>query len=34
MEKMNGVELEQFLLGMKIQDRLEVVKAIAGYQKS
>jgi hypothetical protein len=34
MEKMNGVELELFLPGMKIQDRLEVVKAIAGYQKS
>jgi hypothetical protein len=31
---MNGVELEHFLLRMKIQDRLEVVKAIAGYQKS
>jgi hypothetical protein len=34
MEKMNGVELEHFLPGMKIQDRLEVVKSIAGYQKS
>jgi hypothetical protein len=34
MEKINGVELERFLPHMKIQDRLEVVKAIAGYQKS
>ncbi|KAK6432430.1 hypothetical protein LTR95_011400 [Oleoguttula sp. CCFEE 5521] len=34
MEKMNGVELEHFSPGMKIQDRLEVVKAIAEYQKS
>ena len=34
MEKMNGVELEHFLPGMKIQDRLEVVKSIAGYQNS
>lgn len=34
MEKMNGMELEHFLPGMKIQDRLEVVKAIAGHQKS
>ena len=34
MEKMVGVELEHFLPGMKIQDRLEVVKAVAGYQKS
>ncbi|KAK5116752.1 hypothetical protein LTR62_007426 [Meristemomyces frigidus] len=34
MEKMNGVELEHFLPEMTIQDRLEVVKAVAGYQKS
>ena len=34
MEKMNGMELEHFLPNMKIQDRLEVVKAIANYQKS
>ncbi|KAI5196877.1 hypothetical protein E4T39_07553 [Aureobasidium subglaciale] len=34
MEKMNGVELESFLPEMKIQERLEVVKAVAGYQKS
>jgi hypothetical protein len=34
MEKMNGVELETILPRMKIQDRLEVVKTIAGYQKS
>jgi hypothetical protein len=34
MEKINGVELERFLPNMKIQDRLEVVKATAGYQKS
>jgi len=34
MEKMDGVELGHFLPRMKIQDRLEVVKAIAGYQKS
>lgn len=34
MEKMTGVELEQFLPGMKIEDRLEVVKAVASYQKS
>jgi hypothetical protein len=34
MEKMNGVELETVWPRMKIQDRLEVVKTIAGYQKS
>jgi hypothetical protein len=34
MEKMNGMQLERFLPGMKIQDRLEVVKTIADYQKS
>jgi hypothetical protein len=34
MEKMNGVELETVLPRMKIQDRLEVVKAVAGCQKS
>jgi hypothetical protein len=34
MEKMNCVELETVLPRMKIQDRLEVVKAVAGYQKS
>ncbi|KAF2206699.1 hypothetical protein CERZMDRAFT_52602 [Cercospora zeae-maydis SCOH1-5] len=34
MEKINGMELENFFPGMKIQDRLEVVKAIATYQKS
>ncbi|KAI4764822.1 hypothetical protein E4T51_02233 [Aureobasidium sp. EXF-12344] len=34
MEKMDGVELEHFLPKMKIQDRLEVVKALAGYQRS
>ncbi|KJX96292.1 phosphotransferase enzyme family protein [Zymoseptoria brevis] len=34
MEKVNGVELERFLPGMRIQDRLEVVKTIAEYHKS
>jgi hypothetical protein len=34
MEKMNGLELKHFLPGMKIQDRLEVGKTIASYQKS
>lgn len=34
MEKMKGVELERDLPGMKIQDRLDVVNAVAGYQKS
>ena len=34
MEKLNGMELGHFLPKMEIQDRLEVVKAIAAHQKS
>lgn len=34
MERVKGVELERFLPNMKIQDRLEIVKLIAGHQKS
>ena len=31
MEKMIGVEIKHFLLGIKSQDRLEVMKAVASY---
>jgi hypothetical protein len=34
MAKLNGVELETLLPRMKIQEKLEVVKAIAGCQNS
>ncbi|KAG6163288.1 hypothetical protein E4U51_005787 [Claviceps purpurea] len=34
MEKMEGVELEEVWPEMEIEDRLEVVKAVAAYQLS